>query len=87
MSSLFADRILHLAVTGNLVRIEMGATKVPRSPSEPHVQEPAFTVVMPLDGFVQSVDAMNAVINQLVADGVLTRNPHMVGAEPSGPAH
>jgi hypothetical protein len=87
MSSLFADRILNLAVTGNLVRLEMGASKVPSSGTGEHVLEPAFTLVMPLDGFLQSVEVMNTVINQLVASKVVTRTQTIVSDEPKGPPH
>lgn len=87
MSSLFADRILNLAVTGNLVRLEMGASKVPPSGNGEHVLELAFTLVMPLDGFLQSVDVMNTVINQLVANKIITRTQTIISDEPKGPAH
>jgi regulatory protein YycH of two-component signal transduction system YycFG len=87
MSSLFADRILNLAVTGNLVRLEMGASKVAQSANGAQVLEPAFTLVMPLDGFVQSVDVMNTVVNQLVVNNIVIRPQTIVSDKPQGPAH
>lgn len=75
MPQIFVDRILHIAVTGNLVRIELGAAKVPRSPGENLEVETTMTLVMPMEGFVQSFGAMDAIVNQLVKDGVVTKTP------------
>jgi hypothetical protein len=73
MPHIFVDRILHIAVTGNLVRIELGTAKVPKSPGESLEVEPSMTLVMPMEGFVQSFGAMDAIVNQMVADGVVTK--------------
>jgi hypothetical protein len=73
MPQIFVDRILHIAVTGNLVRIEVGAAKVPRSPGDSLEVETTMTLVMPIEGFVQSFGAMDAIVNQMVKDGVVTK--------------
>lgn len=73
MPQIFIDRILHIAVTGNLVRIELGSAKVPRSPGDTLEVESTMTLVMPMDGFVQSFGAMDSIVNQLVKDGVVTK--------------
>lgn len=84
MPQIFVDRILHIAVTGNLVRIELGAAKVPRSPGETLDVEATMTLVMPMEGFVQSFGAIDAIVNQMVADGVVTKN---LNNNPDGVAH
>lgn len=73
MPQIFIDRFLHIAVTGNLVRIELGSAKVPRNPGDTLEVESTMTLVMPMEGFVQSFGAMDAIVNQLVKDGVVTK--------------
>lgn len=71
---LFADRLVNIAVTGPLVRIELGAMQLPIAEGQKPQLLPTQTLVMPLDGFVQSFAMMESVIKRLVADGILKQN-------------
>jgi hypothetical protein len=72
---LFADRIVNLAVTGPLVRIELGTMQLPTAEGQKPQLVPNQTLVMPLEGFVQSFGMMEGVIKRLVADGVIKMQP------------
>lgn len=69
--STFADRIVNLAVTGPLVRIEFGAFRLPAGEGQKPEMQPVQTLVMPLDGFLQSFGLIEAAVKKLVADGVI----------------
>jgi hypothetical protein len=77
MQTNFADTILNVSITGNLVRLDLG-TVVPTN-TKTGKQElratPTFQVVMPLEGFVRSFGMQEQVIKKLVADGVLKAEP------------
>jgi hypothetical protein len=68
---LYADRIINLAVTGPLVRLELGAMRLPAGEGQKPEMQAVETLVMPLDGFLQSVGLIDAVVKKLVADGVI----------------
>lgn len=70
-SHLFADRLVNIAVTGSLVRIELGAMQLPTAEGQKPQLLPTQTLVMPLDGFVASFSMMESVIKRLVKDGVI----------------
>ena len=79
---LFADRIVNFSVTGPLVRIELGTLQMPTAEGQKPLLVQSQTLVMPLDGFVQSFSMMESVVKRLVADGVIrTQAP---GAGSSG---
>lgn len=69
---IFTDGISAIHVTGNLVRIDLMTV-------QPHLKsdngQPVIEVnkrlIMPLDGFVQSLATQQDIINQLIAAGVL----------------
>lgn len=77
MQTLFADTILNIAITGALVRIDLGT--VTRQPGKEGKQElratPTQQLVMPLDGFVRAFGMQENVIKKLIADGVLKTQP------------
>ena len=80
---LFADRLVNIAVTGPLVRIELGAMQLPRAEGQKPQLVPTQTLVMPLDGFVASFGMMESVMKQLVKDGVIKLQPKdMQAVEP-----
>lgn len=72
---IFADAISAIHVTGNLVRIDL-MTRQPQLKSENG--QPVFDIsrriIMPLDGFVQSLAVQENIIKQLIDSGVLKRN-------------
>ena len=74
-SHLFADRLFNIAVTGTLVRIELGAMRLPTAEGQKPQLLQTQTLVMPLDGFVVSFGMMESVIKRLVADGVIKTQP------------
>ncbi len=83
---LFADRLVNIAVTGPLVRIELGAMQLPTAEDQKPQLLTTQTVVMPLDGFVASFGMMESVINRLMADGVLKQNERPVGGVGNAPS-
>lgn len=70
-SHLFADRLSNIAITGPLVRIELATVQVPKAEDQQLQLIPSQTLIMPLDGFVASFGMMEAVMKQLVKDGVI----------------
>lgn len=67
----FADRIVNVAVTGAMVRIEFGVLNRPEGKDKPFQLEPSQVLVMPLEGFVNSFGILEALMKKLVEDGVL----------------
>jgi hypothetical protein len=72
---LFADRIINIAVTGPLVRLELGVLQPPKAEGQQPQLVPAETLVMPLDGFAASLGMIDALAKKLIADGVLKQQP------------
>ena len=70
-AALYADRIANIAVTGPLVRIELGVMRMPSGEGQKPELQSAETLVMPLDGFLQSFGLLETVVKKLVADGVI----------------
>lgn len=72
---IFVDAVSAVHVTGNLVRIDL-MTVQPQLKSEngQPVVEVNQRIIMPLEGFVQSVAVQDNVIQQLVAAGVLQQS-------------
>jgi hypothetical protein len=67
----FADRIVNIAVTGPLVRLELGVMQPPMAEGQKPQLVPTEALVMPLEGLVASMGMLEALIKKLVADGVL----------------
>ncbi len=70
---LYADRIRNVAITGPLIRIELGAMAAPSGEGQSPELAPTETVVMPLDGFLASFGMLETVVKKLIADGVVTQ--------------
>ncbi len=82
MQTTFADTLLNIAITGNLIRLDLG-TVVPalsRDGKQELRTTPTQQVVMPLDGFVRAFGMQEQMIRKLVADGVLKPQPPQDGA-------
>ena len=73
---IFADGISAVHVTGNMVRIDL-MTMQPhlKSDNGQPVVEVNKRLIMPLDGFVQSLATQQDIVKQLVAAGVLQQSP------------
>jgi hypothetical protein len=73
---IFADSVSAIHVTGNLVRIDL-MTHQPQLKSDNG--QPVFDIsrriIMPLEGFVQSLAIQEDIVNKLIAAGVMKRNP------------
>lgn len=74
----FADRIINVSLTGQLVRLEFATLSAPAKEGEAPAVTPSQTQVMPLESFLQSYGMFEALIKRLVADGVL--KPQQPGA-------
>jgi hypothetical protein len=71
----FADRIVNVAVTGNLIRLELGTLQVPTGEGQKPQLIPGQTLVMPLDGFANSFSMLESVMKKLMAEGVIKQQP------------
>lgn len=69
---IFADAISAIHVTGQLVRIDL-MTMQPQLKSDngQHVVDISKRIIMPLEGFIQSLSVQDNLVKQLVAAGVL----------------
>lgn len=73
----FTDRIVSATVTGSLVRFELASVVVPIKEGEPPTITPNQTLVMPLDGFLQSFNMLEVFVKQVVAGGAI-KQPSVV---------
>ncbi|GIL02759.1 MAG: hypothetical protein BroJett030_26580 [Alphaproteobacteria bacterium] len=93
MDEYFADGIVQVAVTGTVVRIDFGTHAMPDedAPPQPEQQNdappimPRMRLVMPVEGFGQSVALLEQVLAKLISDGVLTRLPGNQGPVAAAP--
>ena len=82
---LFADGIANVSVGSGVVRIDFfvsrptGPAPAPGDSGEAR-REQHMTVSMPLPSFVNSMNVLQALMNQLMNDGLVTANPG--GGEP-----
>lgn len=73
MQTQFADTVLNIAITGPLVRIDLGVV-VPQTDDKGKQSLRASAtqqVVMPIEGFVRAFGMQEQVIKKLLADGVI----------------
>jgi hypothetical protein len=82
---LFADAISAIHVTGNLVRIDLMTL-------QPHLKsdngQPVVNIsqrlILPLEGFIQSLAVQDNIVKQLVAAGIIKKGQEGA-AEPTQP--
>lgn len=67
----FADRLINIAITGNLIRLELGTLQAPKAEGQKPQLVATQTLVMPLEGFLPSFGMMDTIVKKLVADGVI----------------
>lgn len=65
----FIDRIVSATVTGSLVRFELASMALPIKEGEPPTMTTNQTLVMPLNGFLQSFNMLEVFVKQVVAGG------------------
>ena len=80
---IFADGISAVHVTGNLVRIDL-MTMQPQLKSKDGqpVVEVNQRIIMPLEGFVQSLAVQDNIIKQLIEAGLLKKRLRSLSAKP-----
>ena len=80
---IFADGISAVHVTGNLVRIDL-MTMQPQLKSKDGqpVVEVNQRIIMPLEGFVQSLGVQDNIVKQLIEAGVLKKDEQL-SADPT----
>jgi cell division septation protein DedD len=72
---IFADAISAVHVTGNLVRIDLMTVQPHlKSDNGQPVVDISKRIIMPLEGFIQSLAVQDNIVKQLVEAGVLKRN-------------
>ena len=70
-SQLFADSIVNLAITGPLIRLELGVALPTDGNDKPSGFVPTQTLVMPLEGFVNSYGMLEQAMKKLVESGLV----------------
>jgi len=82
-TEIFADGISAVHVTGNLVRIDLMTVQPHlKSDNGQPVVEVNKRIIMPLEGFVQSIGTQQDIIKQLIKTGVLKENAVQEGKTP-----
>lgn len=72
---IFADGISAIHVTGNLVRLDLMTVQPQlKSDNGQPVVEVNRRIIMPLEGFVQSLATQQDIVKQLIAAGILKQN-------------
>lgn len=73
MHTTYADTVLNIAVTGAVVRIDLGVVVPAQTPAGQQELKavPSQQLVMPLEGFVRAFGVQEAIVKKLLADGVL----------------
>lgn len=73
---IFADGVSAVHVTGNLVRIDLMTVQPHlKSDNGQPVLDVSRRIIMPLEGFVQSLAVQENIVKQLIDAGVLKQNP------------
>ncbi|HPX62098.1 MAG TPA: hypothetical protein PLN25_10080 [Deltaproteobacteria bacterium] len=73
---IFADGISAIHVTGGLVRIDLMSVQPQlKSDNGQPVVEINRRIIMPLEGFMQSLNVQQQIVQQLLQSGVLKENP------------
>ena len=70
-SPLFSDRLINLAVTGGMIRLELGVAKLPEASDQAPQIVPSQTLVMPIEGFVYSFGIMEQAMKKLIESGAV----------------
>lgn len=73
---IFADGISAVHITGNLVRMDLMTVQPHlKSDNGQPVVEMNSRIIMPLEGFVQSLSVQDNIVKQLMDARVLKKNP------------
>ncbi len=88
MQTQFADTVLNIAITGPLVRLDLGVV-TPQADGQGKQQLRATTtqqLVMPIEGFVRAFGMQEQVMKKLLADGVVQAKPTAKTDDAAAPA-
>jgi len=80
--SLFSDRLVNISITGPLVRLDFATLVAPVKEGQQPALTQNQTMVMPMDGFLQSFGMLEVMVRKLIAEGVLKPQLATSGAEP-----
>ena len=82
-SVIFADRLLNVAASGSLVRLQWGVMDFPQAAGEKPALQATQTLVLPLDGLLASMGMLDGLVKQMLKDGVLKpQTPAKTPAQP-----
>lgn len=77
----YAEALVNISIKGGIIRLDFGSQEVPDFADTPSGEKPAEMpmtvrqrVVMPLVAFGQAFGMQEQVMNQLIEDGLFTRN-------------
>ena len=76
MLDVFADAVKRVDFSGGLVRMELVAAYPPGNPGDGPINlQQNGRLIMPLDGFLSTFQAMQNLIDQLVQAGIVHNRP------------
>jgi len=79
---LFADRIVEIAVTGSVVRLDVGSySSTEKDTNNQPKLELRQRIVMPVEGFMQSFALMTKLMQDLEKRGLIRRADALAAAE------
>ncbi len=85
MLDVFADTVRRVDFAGGLVRLELVSAHPPEKPGEGQINlQQSGRLIMPLDGFLSTFQAMQNLIDQLVKSGIV-QNRREEGAAANPP--
>jgi hypothetical protein len=90
MQIIFADAAVNIAMTGSLVRIDLGT--VTPDPNQQATDKPRVRLntnqqlVMPLEGFLRLFGMQEQIVKKLIADGVIKQGLAAEATQETGEA-
>lgn len=73
MRDIFTDGFVNIAVTGTIVRIDLGSLQPPENETDEPKIETNQRLVMPLESFLRSFSIAENVVGKMIEAGVITR--------------
>jgi hypothetical protein len=73
----FADRLMNLAVSGPLVRLQWGTVGFPQAEGEQPTLQATQTLVIPLEGLLAAMGMVDGLLKQLAKDGVIQQKTNV----------
>ncbi|MBF0271745.1 MAG: hypothetical protein HQL98_06770 [Magnetococcales bacterium] len=74
MPDIFADAVQHVDFSGGLVRLELVSAYPPEKSGDDRINlQQSGRLIMPLDGFLSTFQAMQNLIDQLLKAGIVQK--------------